>query len=304
MLSSASFTGIGRFFGSYTKFRPLLLALVMVAALCTATTVFAQTAAPAAGAPGDTAPAAEAKTEGVFVLVIHHADFITFTILALSIVGLTLILQGFMRNRVSVFMPESSTNTIRELITQRKFKELIEFTETDTSFVSKALNPALKRAPSFTPMKEAMETAIGEQTAEQFRAIEYLNIIGNLGPLLGLLGTVLGMIEAFQQMQGAGGADPGKLGAGIATALSHTFMGLFLAVPCLACFGVLRTIVDRLTVRGALVAEELLLMMKPQEKTVATPAAAARPGATPQPARKIPAPLPAPGAGAAPAPVG
>ena len=205
------------------------------------------------------------KTEGVFSLVIHHADFITFTILTLSVIGLTLILQGFMRNRASVFMPESSTNTIRELIQQRKFKELIEFTETDPSFVSKALNPALKRAPSFTPMKEAMETAIGEQTAEQFRAIEYLNIIGNLGPLLGLLGTVLGMIEAFQQMQGAGGADPGKLGAGIATALSHTFMGLFLAVPCLACFGVLRTLVDRLTVRGALVAEELLLMIKPAE---------------------------------------
>ena len=61
------------------------------------------------------------------------------------------------------------------------------------------MNPALKRAPSFTAMKEAMETAIGEQTAEQFRKIEYLNIIGNLGPLLGLLGTVLGMIDAFSR---------------------------------------------------------------------------------------------------------
>ena len=44
----------------------------------------------------------------------------------------------------------------------------------------------------------------GEQTAEQFRKIEYLNIIGNLGPLLGLLGTVLGMIEAFEAMHAAG----------------------------------------------------------------------------------------------------
>jgi len=286
-----------RLFGSYVKFRPLLLALVMVAAILTTTTAFAQT-------PGGdaTTPPTEVKSEGVFSLVIHHWDFITITILTLSVVGLTLILQGFMRNRASVFMPESSTNTIRELIQQRKFKELIEFTETDTSFVSKALNPALKRAPSFTPMKEAMETAIGEQTAEQFRAIEYLNIIGNLGPLLGLLGTVLGMIEAFQQMQGAGGADPGKLGAGIATALSHTFMGLFLAVPCLACFGVLRTLVDRLTVRGALVAEELLLMMKPQDRAVPALPAPARPGAVPQPARKAPAPLPTPAPAPAAAP--
>ena len=289
-LFPSSFSAMRRFFSSYAKFRPLLLALVMGVVILTAVSAYAQTTPPAAG---DAGAAPEVKAEGVFTLVIHHADFITFTILTLSVIGLTLILQGFIRNRASVFMPESSTNTIRELIQQRKFKELIEFTETDPSFVSKALNPALKRAPAFTPMKEAMETAIGEQTAEQFRAIEYLNIIGNLGPLLGLLGTVLGMIEAFQQMQGAGGADPAKLGAGIATALSHTFMGLLLAVPCLACFGVLRTLVDRLTVRGALVAEELLLMMKPQDR--ALPASApARPGATPQPARKVPSPLPSP----------
>jgi hypothetical protein len=69
-----------------------------------------------------------------------------------------------------------------------------------------------------------------------------------------------------------------------------------LAVPCLAAFGVLRTIVDRLTVRGALVAEELLLMVKPAER----PATGARPAVgTPQPApiapRKAPSmPAPAP----------
>jgi biopolymer transport protein ExbB len=299
MLSStsqaANQSALRRFFGGYAKFRRLLLVLVMGIVILTAASAYAQTDT----GTDATAASADTKTEGVFSLVIHHWDFITIVILSLSVIGLTLILQGFMRNRESVFMPESSTNTIRELIQQRKFKELIEFTETDPSFVSKALNPALKRAPSFTPMKEAMETAIGEQTAEQFRAIEYLNIIGNLGPLLGLLGTVLGMIEAFQQLQGAGGANPAKLGAGIATALSHTFMGLFLAVPCLACFGVLRTLVDRLTVRGAMVAEELLLMMKPQERLSPT-TVPARPIATPQPARKMPAPLPTPSPSPAP----
>jgi biopolymer transport protein ExbB len=194
-------------------------------------------------------------------------------------------------------MPEETTNQIREMISERKFKELIEFTETDESFISKAINPALKRAPSFSSMKEAMETALGEQTAEQFRRIEYLNIIGNLGPLLGLLGTVLGMISAFSAMQESkGDANPAQLAGGISQALTHTFLGLFLAIPCLAAFGILRTIVDRLTVRGALTAEELLLMIKPAEaKPVGTPAPGApRTAATPQPAvRKVP-PVPAP----------
>src|SRR5207244_5734206 len=112
----------------------------------------------------------------------------------------------FIQNRGEAFMPEATTQRIREMIEARQFRELIEFTENDPSFISRALNPALKRAPSFSSMKEAMETAIGEQTDEQFRKIEYLNIIGNLGPLLGLLGTVLGMIEAFSAMQAKGGS--------------------------------------------------------------------------------------------------
>jgi len=178
--------------------------------------------------------------------------------------------------RASVMIPDTSVTTIRDMISNKQFKELLDYTETDPSFVSKALNPALKRAPSFSAMKEALETAIGEQTAEQFRKIEYLNIIGNLGPLLGLLGTVLGMIDAFAALQAAkGAANPADLAGGISAALTHTFLGLMLAVPCLAAFGVLRTMVDRLTIRGSLIAEEMLLAIKPQEARAAKPVAAA-----------------------------
>ena len=258
-------------------------------------------AASAGSALAQAAPAAAGKRapDSLIRIILSNIDPVFCTIVALSIVGRTLIIQAFIKNRASVFMPEETTNQIRDMIGQRKFKELIEFTETDDSFVSKALNPALKRAPSFSSMKEAMETAIGEQTAEAFRRIEYLNIIGNLGPLLGLLGTVLGMINAFAAMKAAeGAADPSTLAGGISQALTHTFMGLFLAIPCLAAFGILRTIVDRLTVRGSLTAEELLLMIKPAEAKPAAvgaaTAAAPRPMAAPQPAVRKAPPLPSP----------
>ncbi len=240
-----------------------------------------------AGAGGAAAP--PAKGQGLVSIVLGHIDPIFVIIAILSVVGLTLIIQGFIKNRRGVFMPDTTVDQIREMIQQKRFKELIEFTENDPSFVSRALNPALKRAPSFSSMKEAMETSIGEQTAEKFRSIEYLNIIGNLGPLLGLTGTVLGMIEAFSAMQAAqGAASPADLAGGISRALAHTFLGLFLAVPCLACFGVLRTIVDRLTVRSALVCEELLLMVKPQEQV--------KPGAPAVRGPGVPAPRPPVGA--------
>jgi biopolymer transport protein ExbB len=260
-----------------SKFRLALLIFMLAGFVITVSTSFAQPTTAA-----DDAPAV--PKEGLFSLIMNNLDPVFFIIMGLSVTGLTLIIQGFMKNRAAVMIPEDTTARIRDMIANRQFKELIDFTETDSSFISKALNPALKRAPSFAAMKEAMETAVGEQTAEQFRKIEYLNIIGNLGPLLGLLGTVLGMIEAFSAMKAAGGtANPADLAGGISKALAHTFLGLFLAVPCLAAFGVLRTIVDRLTIRAALISEDLLLMVKPQEAkpVLATPP---RTGATPQPA--------------------
>ncbi len=277
---------------SNSKFRIALLGLLLAAVIVTVGTSFAQT--PPANAPSTPPP----TPPGLITLILQHIDAVFVTIALLSIAGLTLIIQGFIKNRRPVFLPEISINQMREMISQKRYKELLDYTETDPTFVSRAVNSALKRAPNFSSMKEAMETTVGEQTAEQFRKIEYLNIIGNLGPLLGLLGTVLGMIEAFSAVSAAKGqADVGQLSFGISTALCHTFLGLILAVPCLAAFGVLRTIVDRLTTQGALIAEELLLMMKPSEAKAGAASIASRPVAAPQPTgpgRKLPTPVPTP----------
>ena len=282
----------------YSRFRIFLLLAMLCAAGYLASDGLAQAtqpAAPPAAASDPGATPAEPKPAGLIQLILANLDPVFWTIAILSVTGLTLIIQGFIKTREAVLIPPESTNTIREMIEQRRFRELVDFTENDPSFVSKALNPALKRAPSFPAMKEAMETAVGEQTAEQFRKIEYLNIIGNLGPLLGLLGTVLGMIHAFSTMQAKGGATtPADLAGGVSIALCHTFLGLFLAIPCLAAFGILRTMVDRLTIRGALVAEELLLMIKPADSRP-TPAPSAAPAATTPLPRPAAAPQQAPG---------
>ncbi|MFN4242907.1 MAG: MotA/TolQ/ExbB proton channel family protein [Tepidisphaerales bacterium] len=230
---------------------------------------------PVGGGVGTAAPT-PAPRQGILSII--PFDFVTVIIVGLSFVAVTLIIQGFIKTRASVFMPESSVQAIRDMIQNRQFRELIEFTERDPSFVSQALGPALRRAPSFSAMKEALETSVGEQTANAFRKIEYLNVIGNLGPLLGLLGTTMGMIVAFDQMRAAGGAaNPAQLAEGISIALAHTFMGLALAIPCLGAFGVLRTLTDRLTVEAALKAEELLLLTKPAEPAVAPVAVRATP---------------------------
>jgi biopolymer transport protein ExbB len=190
-------------------------------------------------------------------------DVISLIIVALSIVAVTLIIQAAIRVRKSVLVPETSDEAIRNMIEQRRYKELLEFTENDPSFVSRSLAPALRRAPNFTLMKEALEVGVGEETAEEFRRLEYINILANIGPLLGLMGTVFGIMSAFTGLASTdGNADVGSLASGISVALGTTLLGLILAVPCVVAYGIFRTRVDRITTEGALRAEDHLLMMK------------------------------------------
>src|SRR5690242_9543447 len=74
---------------------------------------------------------APAVKKSLMSVILANKDPVFFIILILSVVGLTLIIQGFIKNRASVFMPETSTAAIREMIMAKKFKELIEFTEND-----------------------------------------------------------------------------------------------------------------------------------------------------------------------------
>lgn len=222
---------------------------------------------------------------------------VSWVIALCSVLAVTLIIQAFIRVRRGAILPEESNARIEQMIQQKQFRELVEFTETDDAFVSRSLNPALKRAPSLVEMREALEAGVAEETAEHFRKLEYINILANVGPLLGLLGTVIGIMDAFLEMRKAGGtADVSALAGGISTALGTTMMGLTLAIPCLVTYGILRNKADRLTQEGAMLSEEFLLMMRADGKPAAPPRPAPtlpRPQATPATNQSVPGPIPA-----------
>jgi biopolymer transport protein ExbB len=238
-------------------------ALVVGGSLAAARPVLAQDGAPA---PADAAQEAEKIPTTAWLLPfidLTKWEPVTWTLAICSVIACTLIIQGFMRVRRAVLLPPESNQRIEQLILGRQYRELLEFTATDESFVSKSLHPALKRAPNINDMREALETGVAEQTSEQFRRLDYISLLANIGPLLGLLGTVIGIMEAFLAMRRAGGAaEVGALAAGISTALGTTLVGLCLAVPCLAFYTILRNKADRLTQEGAELAEDYFQMMK------------------------------------------
>jgi len=207
------------------------------------------------------AQAAEAPQSGrLWGLFKDSFDFFTILLILGSLVGMTVVFVCAIEIRENKIMPEASVRRVRELARTQRIDELKEFVLKDTSYVSNALRPALVHLESDrVALREAAELAASEESAKWFRKIEILNVIGNLGPLIGLAGTVWGMILAFTSLGEAGGqTQAANLSLGISKALFHTLLGLCLAIPCLFVFGLYRSIVDRICTRGMMVASEIV----------------------------------------------
>lgn len=149
--------------------------------------------------------------------------------------------------RTTVF-PSQPADRARLLVRQERWGELREFVRTNSGYLGSVLGAAVSEASrGRRVMDDAAELAASAHTASWFRKAEPLSLIGNLGPLVGLAGTVWGMILAFTSLGETGGqAGPAELSEGISKALFHTLLGLLLAIPCLLAFGYFRSKTDAL----------------------------------------------------------
>jgi biopolymer transport protein ExbB len=88
----------------------------------------------------------------------------------------------------------------------------------------------------FDTIQDAVSVSAAMEEERLMQRVNYLNVVGNLAPMLGLLGTVQGMINAFAGLANAGAAGGGALAMSISQALWTTAFGLFVAIPALAFF--------------------------------------------------------------------
>ena len=114
-----------------------------------------------------------------------------------------------------------------------------------------------------------MEEASEVRTSKLLRRIEVLNVIGNVAPMLGLLGTVYGMIKVFSTIVEEGDMpDASQLANGVGIALVTTFWGLVVAIPALAAYAVIRTRIDSLTSHTMAIAQEAVSTFRPTAKKI------------------------------------
>lgn len=96
--------------------------------------------------------------------------------------------------------------------------------------------------------KEAIEQAAGQAVHEMERFLNALGTIAAVAPLMGLLGTVLGMISVFNEIMAQGTGNAGILAGGISEALITTAAGMMIAIPALICFRVFQRRIDEIVI--------------------------------------------------------
>jgi len=192
---------------------------------------------------------------------------VTWLLLLMSMSGIGLIVHLALVNRRASVLPDDLVVKIRAHIKKKKFQQVIDAAAKSDSYLGKILVAAFREAKfGFPAMMRALEQTADELATKRLRRIELLNVLGQVSPMIGLFGTVYGMILAFGAIVAAGGsADPVALAGGIGTALTTTFWGLVVAIPALSGYAIIRNKIDEITVEATIEAEEILNSFRPRK---------------------------------------
>ena len=268
----------------YSVGRFVFLSVVLsVTCLAISETVVAQVEATSDEAvdPGSTPDRAP---QGFFSIVFSGGLVglaIILLLFALSLTAAYLIFEHIMTVRRNELMPEGLGDRVRDLLVAGHVDGADQVCREQPSFLSFVLLSGLAEYESgWSAVEKAMEDATAEQAARLFRRIEYLSVIGNIAPMVGLLGTVTGMVFAFQQVASTqGSAGAGDLAEGIYQALVTTVGGLIVAIPSLGAFAVFRNRVDQLVAEAAYLAQHATAPLKRRRRSRGV----AKPSTTPPP---------------------
>ncbi len=167
-------------------------------------------------------------------------------LIALSIVSVGLIARAFFSHRRGSIASESDSAALLARASRDGHAAVRASCIADGRDLGRITMAALDALPlGRRGTVDAAEAAANECAARRFRTVESLNVLAQVSPMIGLFGTVYGMIVAFQTVAASGGqADPALLAGGIGTALVTTFWGLVIAIPALVTYAVVRNRID------------------------------------------------------------
>lgn len=219
--------------------------------------------------PGDASSADSSSVPTLFDMVFGGNQLgvaIVVAILVLSVISVYFIIEHFLTITRGRLLPDDVMDELERLILHGEIKQAIQFCQQkeNYSLATEVILAGLQRFQSsefgFAEYRTAVEEAGEYHTGKLYRRTEVLNVIASVAPMLGLTGTVLGMIDAFTTIAALEGmARPQELAGGIGQALITTLLGLMVAIPTMMALSYFRTKIDSLVAEAGKRVEQVLM---------------------------------------------
>ena len=180
--------------------------------------------------------------------------------LFLSLTLVALIVMNLLTARRDSVCPLTLVEAFEGHLNEQKYQEAYELAKSDESFLGQVLSAGLaKVSTGYSQAIEAMQEVGEEENMKLEHRLSYMALIGTISPMIGLFGTVHGMISSFQVIANTSTSPkPAELAQGISTALFTTLIGLFIAIPAIAAYNLLRNRVARLVLEVGILSDNLM----------------------------------------------
>jgi len=230
-------------------------------------------AQPEAPAPGEEPkekeekPQTNTKTQRGFGDILRHilksvGWLFGIVLLFVSISLVTLVVLLIMELRLEAAIPPAFVEEFTDTVNNKRFKEAYELAKEDPSFVARVLTAGMSRLQyGIEDAREASYSMLESVKAGKEQLIVYVATIGTLGPLLGLVGTVFGMILSFMTLSSGTQINAQQLADDISHALVITLLGIGLSVPAIFCHAFFKNRLTRLSHDAGTMADDLLTQM-------------------------------------------
>ena len=209
------------------------------------------------------------ETSESFLTSIAHAStpviVVTLVIATMSFYLIALVVWMGLHYRSTIAVPVDLMRDTQTALEQKRYNEAYQRLADNPSFLAKVLSSGVRELPAgLSHAQRAMELANEHETMEMEHRTTYLATVGTLGPMIGLVGTVYGMIMAFHVIAQEGATpQASQLAAGISTALYATLEGIAISIPAIFFYAMFRNRIARLSLEVGIAAEPLLEQFVP-----------------------------------------
>lgn len=207
----------------------------------------------------DTESAPPPEKENFLWYVVTASPTFFVIMLGISIFLISLAVSSYQKLQLPKVLPKDLIAQLDTLLNEKNYKEAYEVLRGSDSLFSRALTSGVERlSHGFDRGVEAMVSVAEDGKLDMEHKVSPIATIGSVAPMLGLMGTVIGMILAFQEISLGGQPKPAELAENIGLALVTTLEGIVVAVPAIAMFAFFRNKIARLVFEVESVGEAYL----------------------------------------------